>query len=161
MAIHFRKMLGDRQAVCGTAISERPWAQGDSVATPAAVTCKRCRRVLAGGVLVLDPQTGVATKTKADVVTAVVAWVTMEGLQKTNRMERFDGYNYRPVFEACEQARALVWLRHAGPVDVAKARAYANQQAAEDDVVRAAVYTFPTTERDPLGKAKRRILETK
>lgn len=67
MAIHFRKKLGDRQAVCGTAISERPWAQGDSVATPAAVTCKRCRRVLAGGVLVLDPQTGATVLVKPEV----------------------------------------------------------------------------------------------
>lgn len=91
--------------------------------------------------------------------TVVVAWTEMSGLRPTGRMCRPDGVNYRTEYETCLEAKAVVWLNHATPADLARAHAYAaNMRVLETDRIKVAVYTFPTWERDPLGKARARIL---
>lgn len=44
-------------------------------------------------------------------------------------------------------ARAAVWLRRGGEFDIARANAWADTEGYR-------VFTFPTDERDPLGRAK-------
>lgn len=48
---------------------------------------------------------------------------------------------------------ALVWKLNGGPADVAKARAYAEQEGYK-------VFLYPVTEDDPLGRAKRDVKKT-
>lgn len=86
--------------------------------------------------------------------TIVIVWTDMDGLRDTGRVERFDGYNYRPVLERCLRARSVIWLNRGTISDVAKAQTYA-AQCGED---RASVYTYPTTENDPRGKAEAAVL---
>lgn len=90
--------------------------------------------------------------------TIVIAWTEMDGMRPTGRMVRFDGYNFKPEFETCSQAHAVIWLNRGTAEDRAKAEAYA--ATLNHPLVR--VYNLATTTKDPLGVAKHRIrcLET-
>lgn len=92
-----------------------------------------------------------ATKAETETQTIVIAWTEETGLKKTGRT-RFVGSHYVPVFDIVTEGYACIWLNAGSPSDVEKAMKYAAQ---EDKTV----LTYPTTERDPLKRAKREILE--
>ncbi len=50
-----------------------------------------------------------------------------------------------------QRPRACVWLLKGGPDDIVNAQAHADSEGWH-------VFTFPPTERDPLGAAKRAVL---
>lgn len=56
----------------------------------------------------------------------------------------------RPTLRQIHRAEALVWLRSGTAADVAKAEKYAATEGYT-------VLTYPTTERDPLGRGKRDV----
>lgn len=84
----------------------------------------------------------------------VVAWTTQD--------MRHDGKPFasdlgrRPGLVEVTVPHACMWLNRGGEDDVLKATAYA---LAQDPVAR--VYVYPTSERDPLGKAKADVLAGK
>ena len=82
-----------------------------------------------------------------ETIQIVVAWAEDTGLEPTGRMVRTDGVNYFPEFKVATEGKAAMWLGKATEADIAKAEAY----AAEDGL---GVYVYPSTEKDPLGKAK-------
>ena len=69
----------------------------------------------------------------------------------TGRTIRRD-HNYFPEMAVTWEGRAGMWLRHGTEADVAKAKA---SLAAEGYTV----LTYPTTERDPLGKARDAVVK--
>jgi hypothetical protein len=83
---------------------------------------------------------------KQDLKTIVVAWITKTGMEKTGRTVMRD-LNYFPEFKATWEGKAAMWKNKGTPEDLAKAKSYASSQGYR-------VYTFPTSEGDPLGKAK-------
>jgi hypothetical protein len=95
-------------------------------------------------------------KGMAGAVQVVVAWTDMTGMRPTGRLVKFDGYNTKPEFEPCEEPKAVMWVRKATADDIGRAHRHIARELA--DMPRASVYTFPTTERDPLGRAKQLIL---
>ena len=87
----------------------------------------------------------------------VAAWVENDGMVATGRMERFDGVNYRPEYVPCPKPRALVWLKKGTDADATKAAEFIAAQHAADALAHA-VFTYPTTEKDPLGRARRDVM---
>lgn len=87
--------------------------------------------------------------------TIVLAWVTMTGVRLTGRT--LDRYGLERETEAAPEARACTWLLEGTAEDVAKATAHLSREAR--DAVRAQVYTYPTSEADPLGRARRAIMK--
>ena len=83
--------------------------------------------------------------------TIVVAWREETALVPTGRMTRFDGVNYRPEYRTDWEGKAAMWLRKGTEADIQKAKAHAAKEGWT-------VYTFPTSERQPLEKAKQAIL---
>lgn len=87
----------------------------------------------------------------------VVVYTDMSGLEKTGKMIMRD-MNWFPEMVAVETPKAAMWLRCGTRADVVKAQ----QQMARDHAdTRWAVYALPKTCTNPLGEAKRRIMETK
>lgn len=78
----------------------------------------------------------------------VLARADKTALVATGHHTRFDGVNYRPDWRLDWEARSAIWLNKGTRADAAKAAEY----AAKDGWT---VYTYPTTERDPLAKARR------
>ena len=78
-------------------------------------------------------------------------------MRLTGRQIRYDGVNYKPETESCEQAKAARWTSRGGPADLEKARAH----AATIDAMRVAVYAYPTTERRAMAIARAAILAAK
>jgi hypothetical protein len=77
----------------------------------------------------------------------------MDGLRETNKRERFDGVNWRYKMESCPKAEALVWKSDARLEEIAKAEEFADKEGYS-------VISFPTTEVDPIGKAKQLVMAT-
>lgn len=90
-------------------------------------------------------------------MTIVLAWLENTGTRDTGEFERFDGVNYRPKLEVVPQAKSAVWLNAGTAADVEKATDYAEANHAGD--LKFAVFTYPTTEKDPLKRAKRDIAQ--
>lgn len=61
----------------------------------------------------------------------------------------------RPEMKEVKIPKAAVWLKRGTKADIEKAKAYAEK---ETDY-KIAVLMYPTSERDPIGKAKRDVLE--
>lgn len=57
----------------------------------------------------------------------------------------------RPKMEEVPDPKSLIWLNEGTATDLKKAKAYARQEGYS-------VFTYPTTERDPLGRAKKDVL---
>lgn len=78
--------------------------------------------------------------------TITVAW--------TNTIQRF------PAFRPEKTALACVWLNLGTDEDLAKAHAYAERENAKRSAGEGPiqVYTFPTSEPDPLGRSKQKVL---
>lgn len=79
----------------------------------------------------------------------VIAKVEMTALRATGRTITRDR-NYFPEFESAPEAKGCMWLGEGTDADVAKARA---------EMTEYKVYTFPASEKDPIGKAKAMALE--
>lgn len=78
--------------------------------------------------------------------TIVIAWAEQTALVPTGRHVMRD-MNWFPEFRAEWEGKAAMWLNRGTDSDVAKAKRYAASEGRT-------VYTFPTDERDPLGKAR-------
>lgn len=87
-------------------------------------------------------------KKGADKVQVVVAWTTDE--VEVAQQRRTD-LGERPILRDVKVPHAVMWLRRGGPTDIEKAETYARQEGYR-------VFTYPTSERDPLGRAKRDVL---
>jgi hypothetical protein len=87
--------------------------------------------------------------------TIIIAWLENDGTRLTDEWERFDGANYRRKLEVVPQAHAAVWVNRGTAADRQSAEDYVRRDHA--DKRRAAVFAFPTTEQDPLGRARREI----
>jgi len=81
----------------------------------------------------------------------VIAWAEKTKLVPTGRQVMRD-MNWFPEFRAEWEGRAAMWLRDGEPSDLEKARAYAAPEGR-------AVFTFPKSEKDPLGKARAAVIE--
>lgn len=79
--------------------------------------------------------------------TIALARVEMTGLRETDKLHRPDGVNWRPVMIPVPESAALVWRLAGDQSDLEKAKAFAETEGYS-------VFTFPTNERDPIGKAK-------
>ena len=84
----------------------------------------------------------------------VLARVDLTGVEPTGEWERYDGVNYRPKVRIVAEAKACIWLRDGTRSDEAKAKAFAEKEGWT-------VLTFPTSEPDPLGLARRKIMDEK
>lgn len=80
----------------------------------------------------------------------VLASVDVTKLVPTGRNVMRD-MNWFPEFRAEAEGKACMWMNKGSAADVAKAEAYAAKEGWK-------VFTYPTTERDPLGKAKAAVL---
>lgn len=61
---HFHKHVDDDRAACGQPLGSKPFLSAST--NPARVSCKRCRRALVKGVLVLDRETGATVLVKLE-----------------------------------------------------------------------------------------------
>lgn len=79
----------------------------------------------------------------------------------TETVQRYDGRPFaadlgaRPGMVEITEARACVWLRGGSAKDVAKARAYLDEERPNGQVL-----CYPLSERDPLGRARAEALRT-
>lgn len=78
--------------------------------------------------------------------TIVLAKVDMLGSRVTDELVRRDG-NWYPVVVPAKRATACVWLNEGTVDDEGKAATYAAKEGYR-------CFTFPTTEKDPLGRAR-------
>lgn len=83
--------------------------------------------------------------------TIVIAWVDDSG-RKQDGIEMRDG-EWRPKIVACQAAKAVVWLNEGSKSDILKAKEYA-----EKNLSGAIVLTFPTTESNPLERAREAVM---
>lgn len=81
--------------------------------------------------------------------TIVIARVDPEGGAAT--VARRDRYGTPVEFKYAPAARAAIWLNRGDKSDIAKARRHAEKEGY-------VVFTYPTSEKDPLGRAKREIM---
>lgn len=93
-------------------------------------------------------------KTKAEQVAIVVAW-TVEDVVSIGPDRGADLGRRREV-KTGPVARAAMWLNRGTQGDVAAAEAYARTVDSHDRP--AQVYVYPTSERDPLGMARKAIM---
>jgi hypothetical protein len=85
-------------------------------------------------------------------LTIVIAWVMVEfEVVKARRTDLGEA----PVLKQVLVSKAVMWLNRGTEKDLEKAKVYARSQKDQ----RIAVFTYPTTERDPLGRAKKEIKE--
>ena len=80
-------------------------------------------------------------------MTIVIARTEKTKMVKTGRTVQRD-LNYYPEFEFQDEGHAAIWLNEGNADDLRKACAYAEREGYK-------VFTFPTSEPDPLGKAKK------
>ncbi len=76
----------------------------------------------------------------------VIAWAEQTALIPTGRHIMRD-MNYFPEFRVEWEGKAAMWLRKGTDADLEKARKYAETDSR-------LVFTFPKTEKDPLGSAR-------
>ena len=92
----------------------------------------------------------------SDTRTIVIAWVDMSGFKLTGRY--LDRLGLEPELRAVETARAVCWLQHGTPADLAEAEKYRAEEIAPN-AVRSAVYTFDPSEGDGvMRRAREKIL---
>jgi hypothetical protein len=94
----------------------------------------------------------------------VVAWRSDSSEAVDPHLTRVDlgeRHKLRPIIEG----KAVMWARHGNAHDISKAEAYAHSETvkAENDPWRTGydyrVFVYPTTEKDPLGRARREIVK--
>jgi len=85
--------------------------------------------------------------------TIVVAWLVddVEVDVKATQLRRLD-LGERPVLRQVKMAKAAMWRNKGDDADLKKAHEYAAGEGYR-------VFVYPTTERDPLGRARRDIKE--
>jgi hypothetical protein len=83
--------------------------------------------------------------------TIVIARAQQTALVPTGQVTRRDG-NWFSEFRLGWEAKAALWLKRGTASDLKKAETFANQEGYK-------VFVFPTSERDPLGKARCAILQ--
>ncbi len=79
----------------------------------------------------------------------VIAWADKTALEPTGRYVTRD-LNRFPEYRAAWEGKAAMWLGKGTAADVPKAQAYLDSET----YTASAVYTFPPSEQDPLGKAR-------
>lgn len=84
--------------------------------------------------------------------TIVVAWTTKE-MEHDGRPFAMD-LGARPRMVEVTKAHACVWLNRGRERDIETARAYIASHEAETG----RVFVYPTSEKDPLGRARREIM---
>jgi|HubBroStandDraft_2_1064218.scaffolds.fasta_scaffold244596_2 hypothetical protein len=89
-------------------------------------------------------------------MTIVIAWTEEEQEIAPGQKPWRHDLGERPKLVDVKKPRAVVWLNDGSDADAVKAREYVKK---EHPVV-GRVFLYPTTERDPLGKARREIMET-
>lgn len=93
----------------------------------------------------------------SDEVAIVIAWPDVEHVH--------DGQPYaadlgtRPRMVAIPTGRAVMWLRRGTLRDVERAEEYAAEMRREDPPRLARVFVYETSERDPLGRARRDVVD--
>lgn len=108
------------------------------------------------------------TKTGSKMVQIVIAWADTDAvIAKEGRVDLGERHQFRTVIVG----KACMWLNDGTDRDVVFATAYAAGQNEEDDyqdgqyvprattVRKMRVFTYPTTEKDPLGRAKRDVVK--
>ena len=80
----------------------------------------------------------------------VLAWTTEE--PRLEREGRID-IGERHTFKMERVPKAVMWKNRGSDADLVKARSYASEQGPGHHV-----FTYPTSERDPLGRAKKDVL---
>lgn len=100
-------------------------------------------------------------RTKAQKVQIVLAWKTAEQ-ELTGDPWRAD-IGERPKWKDVEKPHAAMWKARGREKDVEKARIYADNPSNNPTglVGHVRVLTYPTSERDPLGRAKRDVMEVR
>lgn len=83
----------------------------------------------------------------------VLAWTTEE--PRLEREGRID-IGERHTFKMVRVPKAVMWLNRGSEKDLATAILYAAQQSTPQQPHH--VFTYPTSERDPLGRAKKDVL---
>jgi hypothetical protein len=91
--------------------------------------------------------------------TIVIAWADKTGLQETDELELFDGVNWRRKHKVIPEGKACVWLNKGTADDIVKAGQYVADNMADKGHLKMAVYDFPVDETDPLGFAKKLIMQ--
>lgn len=86
----------------------------------------------------------------------VIAWTEMTGLKPTGKLIERDR-NLFPEFVTCPEARACMWLNKGAESDIERAQAHADSE--REDKPDITVKVYPLNEEDPLGRAKREMLE--
>jgi len=86
------------------------------------------------------------------IFTIVLARLENTGTRKTGKLIRPDGVNWREELEVIPEPKALVWLNQGNEMDLNRARDHANHEGYS-------VFTFPMTEKDPIGMGKKKIME--
>lgn len=84
--------------------------------------------------------------------TIVLARIENTGLKFTGKFIRPDGVNWREDYKLTPEPKALIWLNEGNESDLEKAKKFAKEE-------NYSVFTFPTTEKDPLGLAKKQIMQ--
>lgn len=82
----------------------------------------------------------------------VLAWV-VEDFEVVG--ERRTDLGERPKLRQVDVAKTVMWLNRGSDEDVKKAKAYAAKELNYEIVV----LTYPTAEKDPLGRAKKDVLK--
>ena len=86
----------------------------------------------------------------------VVAWTT-EGheLEREGRIDIGERHTFRTI----RVPKAVMWKNRGDEKDLAKAVAYAGEQSAKEGGDRHHVFTYPTSERHPLERAREDVLK--
>jgi hypothetical protein len=84
--------------------------------------------------------------------TIVIAWVVVE-FEVVNARRADLGES--PILKQTLGSKAIMWLNRGTEKDLEKAKIYAKSQKGQ----RMGIFTYHTTEKDPLGRAKKEIKE--
>lgn len=93
--------------------------------------------------------------------TIVVAWVIPDGAREVvpGEWERsWDGSHYVEKTRAVPRAMTAMWLNQGTAADVKRAKQYLVTDRPPEGATFSGVFTYPTTEKDPLSRAKRDAL---
>lgn len=98
---------------------------------------------------------------KGAVQKIVVAWVIPDGAREEiygEFVRSWDGSHQVPKTRTIPRAMTAMWLNEGTAADVKKAKQYLVTDRPPEGSTFGAVYTYPVTEKDPLGRAKRDAL---
>lgn len=87
----------------------------------------------------------------------IITWADMTGMRDTGKLHRPDGINWQKVYESAPEAKAAMWLNDGTQNDIEKAEQHAKTLEPNSVLVR--VYCFNKGERNPLAKARAKILK--